>query len=370
MPVVAAVIELSVPVDLLQWPRTQTAGRASAEIRHHHADFQVEEVLGFTLAEEGEHVFLFIEKRGLNSKEVASSLARLAGVSERDIGYSGLKDKHAQTRQWFSVGMAGKVGKVEKAEPNWASLENEQLRILSVNRHLRKIRRGIHKANLFSLQLRNLRGDRDELLEHLQRIRQRGVPNYFGEQRFGYQAGNIRKGFAWIAGEIRAPKRHQRGLILSSLRALLFNELLAARVRSDSWEVPACGDMCALNGSGSIFVNDGSDPTIAERASERDLHLALPLWGDGEAHESPRCANEQSQVLAAYQQACEFLCHQGLRRDYRPARVIADDFCWQFCDDDQLTISFSLPAGSFATTVLRELLDYRDMSVNRGNTVG
>ncbi len=161
-------------------PRAWGDPLGSAVIRNIPEDFVVEEQLGFEPSGAGEHAFLFLQKRELNTQELAKHLAELAGVPERDVGFSGMKDRNAVTRQWFSVGLAG------RAEPDWQRLEaGGNVRVLRSERHLRKLRRGVHRANRFSLVLREVSGALDAIEQRLQILRDRGAPNYFGEQRFG-----------------------------------------------------------------------------------------------------------------------------------------------------------------------------------------
>ena len=113
--------------------------------------FDVTEDLGFDLSDDGEHDFLWIEKRDANTAWVARQLARHAGVSARDVGYAGLKDRQAVTTQWFSIHLPG------RSDPDWAALDEPQIQVLECTRNRRKLRRGVHRANRFRLRLRSLR---------------------------------------------------------------------------------------------------------------------------------------------------------------------------------------------------------------------
>ncbi|MCZ6828386.1 MAG: tRNA pseudouridine(13) synthase TruD [Gammaproteobacteria bacterium] len=340
----------------LDWPRAGGTPGTRALIRVHAEDFEVEETLGFVADGDGEHSLLQIEKRGLNTADIVRGLSRLAAVPERDIGYCGLKDKHAVTRQWFSVGLAG------RAEPDWSRLEDDSIRVLQQHRHRRKLRRGVHRGNRFRLRLRELRGERDELEKKLQQLKAVGVPNYYGEQRFGRAGGNLKGALGWLTGSERTPRRQRKSLYLSTARSFLFNELLGARVREECWQIPQPGDVCILSGSSSFFACDGSEPGIQERAAAADLHLGLPLWGSGRRAASAAIQAQENACIGAWSGLCQALEQQGLRLAYRPARLIADDFCWQFCDDDQLQLNFELVSGGFATAVLRELVLHDDNS--------
>ncbi|MEP5765355.1 MAG: tRNA pseudouridine(13) synthase TruD [Halieaceae bacterium] len=342
-------------------PRAWQASRGSCVIRSCAEDFQVEEELGFIPEGEGEHLFLQLEKRGLNTSDVIKRLARWAEVAPRDIGYCGLKDKHALTRQWFSIGLAG------RPDPDVAQLVSEQLALLEASRHRRKLRRGSHRRNHFRLTLRQWQGDRQSLEAVLAQLKQGGVPNYFGEQRFGIDGNNLLAAAQWVRGERRRPARFERGMWLSALRAWLFNELLAERVSAGNWAIPQPGDACMLNGSNSVFSAAEIDAELLQRAAAGDLHPGLPLWGLGENLVSGEQQQSQQQVLAIHSDWLEFLEGKQLHMAWRPARSGLDDFCWQFCDDETLVLEFALAPGSFATAVLRELVDYRD-GTGKGKT--
>lgn len=345
----------------LSWPRAWGEPQVSAVIRTHPEDFIVHEQLGFDCSGAGEHVFLHLQKRQLNSLDVQDRLSRLSGVAQRDIGLCGMKDRNALTRQWFSVGMAG------KPEPNWLELEQEgNIQVLAVNRHSRKLRRGVHRGNRFKLILRDLKGDRADLEARFQRIATQGVPNYFGEQRFGRGGQTLQQARSWIVSGKRKLTRTKRGFYLSALRSFVFNELLAQRVLRQEWGKILDGDVCMLQGSRSRFSCETSDADITERSERGDLHPGLPLWGRGQRESGPAVVRDQLTVLGENVTICEFLERQGLDLGYRSARLMADDFCWQFCDDGNVQLEFSLGPGGYATAVLTELVQYKG-EVGSGN---
>jgi tRNA pseudouridine13 synthase len=351
------------PAELsLDWTRAWGEPGATALLRCRDEDFEVEEQLSFTPAGEGEHACLFIEKRGRNTQDIARQLSRFCGVAERDIGYCGLKDRHAVTRQWFSIGLAG------RDQPQWSALEDDSLRILQQTRHLRKLRRGVHRGNRFRLVLRELTGDRDALVQRLQQLKAAGAPNYFGEQRFGIDGGNLQAGLRWLRGGDRRPRRQQRSMYLSALRAYLFNGLLARRIQSEQWQVPRAGDVCMLSGSNSLFCCEPGDAGIRERAEAGDLSLGLPLWGSGEPRSSEPVWDEFCEMVSDHGEICDFLVQQKLALAWRSARLFADDFCWQFCDDGTLVLEFGLESGCYATALLRELVNYKDNKAGGGTS--
>jgi len=335
------------------WPGTRAAV-GTALIRCFPEDFRVSEELGFELSGDGEHAFLYLQKRELNTLELVQRLSSLAHVPVRDIGYCGLKDRNAVTGQWFSVGLAG------RSEPDWRELElTGDVRVQVVGRHRRKLKRGVHRANRFTLILRQLEGERSLLESRLRQLRAAGVPNYFGEQRFGRDGATYEQALRWTRGH-RHVSREKRSLYLSALRAYVFNSLLAQRVQSGDWCTIERGDVCLLRGTRSFFTCEEVDDDIRSRVARGDLHPGLPLWGEGGSvarlREDPRLAAG----LARCRAVCDFLEASGTALAWRPARVLPDDFYWQFCDDGNLQLDFALGAGSYATALLAEFVHYKE----------
>ncbi len=338
-------------------PAFAEAPKSRCLIRQSPDDFVVREELGFEPDGTGEHVFLHLEKCGLNTADLAQRLSEISGVPLRDIGYSGLKDRNAVTSQWFSIGLAG------RAEPDWSIVERKgDVDILQCSRHTRKLRRGVHRSNAFNLMLRAIAGDRCDLEQRLQAVREQGVPNYFGEQRFGRDGNTLSQARHWIERQgSRRLSRHKRSLYLSALRSHVFNLLLVERVREKSWNQVLDGDVCSLQGSRSFFPCAVADAHIVERAASGDIHPALPLWGRGEPQQGPqRLAAQAAVVQDSERSVCAFLEAGGVALDYRPTRVLADDFCWQFCEDGNLRLAFRLGSGSYATAVLAQIITYTD----------
>ena len=336
------------------WPRAWGSVPGAALIRCCPQDFKVNEELGFELSGEGEHVFLYLRKRQLNTLELVERLGKLSGVAERDIGYSGLKDRNAVTRQWISLGMAG------RPEPDWGVLEQDgNVEVLEVARHSRKLRRGVHRANRFTLVLRELVGEPAALEQRLGQIRDNGVPNYFGEQRFGRNGSTLEQARRWLCSG-RKISRNKRSLYFSALRAFVFNQLLAARVESGSWNRVVAGDVCLLRGTRSFFSCDEVNEDIRSRVAAGDLHPGLPLWGNAKTGEAMPPIIDEAGVLSDCRDICEFLEKSDLALAWRPARLLPDDFHWQFCDDGSLQLDFALGAGSYATAVLAEFVHYTE----------
>ena len=323
---------------------------ATATLRTTPEDFEVHEVLGFEPDGSGDHALLLIQKRNTNTEWLARNLAKFAGVKQVDIGYGGLKDRNALTSQWFSVNLSG------KAEPDWAQLESADTRVLRVARNRRKLKRGAHHGNRFVITLRDLDGDANELEARLHAVRAHGVPNYFGEQRFGIAANNIEHARAMFAGVIQITDRHKRGLYLSAARALLFNAVLSRRVTECSWNTALPGDALMLDGTHSFFIAEVIDATLKQRVLSGDLHPAGPLWGGGASATRLEARSLEEAVLSAYALFRSGLEHAGLEQERRALRLLSRQLVWEFGPERTLRLEFMLPSGSYATTLLRELV--------------
>jgi len=329
------------------WLHGQPAG--SATIRTVPEDFQVFEQLPFEADGEGEHYFVYIRKIGENTDWVARKLARFCHTTPREVGYAGKKDRHAITEQWFSV-------KVPiKREVDWSLFTSKTIQVLKAVRHGRKLRLGALQGNRFRLRLRNV-SHPDELQQRVELIRN-GVPNYFGEQRFGNDWGNLHKGVALINGELKERQRHKKGLYISAVRSWCFNQLLSERLRQGHWNQVQSGDALMLNGTQSCFAADEEQDQVQlqQRLDEGDLHLTGPMWGRGE----PLCQREarlwEQLQLQPWQEVLSGLENLGLNQERRSLRLVPADLSLSHEQDDQWLLEFSLPSGSFATSVLREL---------------
>ncbi len=328
---------------LPDWARAHGAPLFRAAIRTVPEDFRVVEKLGWECSGDGEHDYLWIEKTGANTEWVARQVARHAGVPAKEVGYAGLKDRHAVTQQWFSV--------PRWHAPDWSALDAEGVEVLDVRRHHKKLRRGAHRSNAFRIVLRgeNLDASSPDLEERMTAVREQGVPNYFGEQRFGRDGTNLRLADQWAAGK-RMP-RHSRSLAISTMRSFLFNEYLDARVRDRTWNALQPGDKANLDATGSVFDVDKIDTELERRCREMDIHPAGELAGE-----------QSTQGPEAWQEA---LRRARLAPGWRPLRLrVINATC--AVSSETVTISFALGRGCFATSVLREIADYRPSPFTSG----
>ncbi|HTV83987.1 MAG TPA: tRNA pseudouridine(13) synthase TruD [Dyella sp.] len=330
-------------------PRAHGVPPLMAKLRHVPEDFRVEEILGYDADGEGEHALLWVEKREANTDWVARELARFAGVPPMNVGYAGLKDRHAVTRQAFTVQIAG------KPDPDWTAFPHNEVKVLASTRHKRKLKRGALRGNRFVLVLREVRGDRGRAEQVLQSISERGVPNYFGEQRFGREGGNVAQARAMFAG--RRVDRDKRSILLSAARSHIFNSVLAARVERDAWDRPLDGEIWSLAGSRSWFGPEPFNDTLAARLAQGDIHPSGPLWGQGESPATAEAGKLEHEIAAAFADLADGLVAARMDQERRPLRLLPKELRWRWLDKDTLELSFELPAGAYATVVVRELMD-------------
>ena len=334
--------------------RAHGASVLTARIRVSAEDFFVEELPAFEASGAGEHLLLTIEKRGMNTAFAAKRIAAWAGVDESAIGQAGMKDRHAVTRQRFTVWLPKKVA------PDFDALQSDDLRVLDHAWHARKLPRGALAGNRFVLVLREVEGQRDAIDARLQAIATQGVPNYFGEQRFGRGGNNVQQAVAMFAG--RRVKREERSMLLSAARSELFNRVLAARVEAGTWNSALDGEVWMLDGSRSVFGPEALTDELQARLDAFDIHPTGPLWGEGELR-SGDVAREVELAAMQGDSATRLrngLERAGLKQERRALRLQPSELRWQWLDDAALELRFALPPGCYATTVLRELGDITD----------
>ena len=337
---------------LYQYPKLDISGqlKSSAE------DFQVTEILGYEPIGEGEHIYLWVRKTGLNTAYLAEQIAKFTQLPLRAVTYAGRKDKHAQTEQWFSVHLPG------KGEFDWTKFKEPGAEVLKSIRHNKKLRTGVLKGNRFNITLRQL-SSTSGIDERLQQIKQTGVPNYYGSQRFGNtvhdpRGGNLVLADKMINGEaIR--NRNKRSMAISALRSWLFNEMLNSRLQNDCLTKPLSGDVMQLAGSHSFFCASQIDNSIHQRLAQRDIYLSAPLWGKGQLASQAEALLFEHDFAQQHPTIVQTLEDLGLKQERRAMNLFPNDLVWSLANAT-LNLCFSLPAGTFATSVLRELIDVQD----------
>jgi len=321
---------------------------ATGLIRTCPEDFQVSETLGFEPEGEGEHVFLYIQKRGENTDWVARQLANFAQRSPRDVSYAGKKDRHAVTQQWFCVKFP------IKRNLNWKLFNSDSIQVLKVARHPRKLRLGALQGNCFRIRLREI-SNYQELTKRINLIKDKGVPNYFGEQRFGNDCSNLEKGIALLKGQFQERQRHKKGLYISAVRSWLFNQLLTMRIQQDLWDRLMPGDALMIAGSHSCFVEEVITDELVERLAVGKLSITGPLWGKGDLMTTADAREWEYSQLLPWKDITELLDGLSLRQERRAFKLQPTNLLIEPISTTECWLEFELPAGAFATSVLREI---------------
>jgi tRNA pseudouridine13 synthase len=329
-------------------PCAYGAPAAEAVLRERAEDFVVEEDLGFAPAGAGAHLLLRVRKTGANTPWVARELARRAGCRPQEVGYAGLKDRRAVATQWFSVPRP-------RAPLDLRTMRGEGFEVLEAHPHNRKLPRGALAGNCFAVRLRAAEGAGSRLAERLAPrlavIAVRGVPNYFGPQRFGHDGANLDP----VAGDLARLPAAERGFRLSAARSVVFNAVLAARVGDGSWERVVAGDLANLDGRGSIFAVQSPDETLAARCARLEIHPTGPLWGAGEPRTGAGVLALEGRIGAEFAAECALCAAAGMVQERRSLRLrVAELKCE--AESGAVVLRFRLTRGSFATAVLRELI--------------
>lgn len=321
----------------------QQAGKLKAEF----SDFIVKEELGYALAGEGEFVAVKIRKTNANTLFVGEKLAEFAGISAKNMSYAGLKDRHAITEQWFCLHLAG------KDTPDFSQFQLEGVEILEVTRHNRKIRVGSLEGNHFDILLREVK-QTAELTARLEQLKAVGFPNYFTEQRFGRDGHNLTQAQRWAAGEIKVKDRKKRSFYLSAARSEIFNLIVADRITAGLLDSVLPNDIVQLAGSNSWFVAQAEElASLNPRLTSGDILLTAALIGENSLDQ---ITNEREQKIVAEQSLLLNLMKQErMNAARRPMLCKPANLDWQF-ETDGLRLQFFLPAGSYATALVRELV--------------
>ncbi|MCF6767302.1 tRNA pseudouridine(13) synthase TruD [Thiotrichales bacterium 19S11-10] len=327
---------------------------AIGALKSYTTDFIVEEKLNISFSEKGEHLWVYIEKENRHTEEVAKLLARFTGISLRDVGYSGMKDKQALTKQWFSLKLPIQY------QPDWSLFSYEGIKILESIRHDKKLRLKTHQANAFEIIIRDVDVDQVKLASAIHYIKYKGVPNFYGSQRFGHNHKNLDDLFLWLKGETNPPLKRKKWL-LSVYRSYLFNHYLNYRYSLGKLYQVLPGDVLTFNGSDSVFQVNLEEEVLAaqKRLKASEVFPAGPLWSAEEAK-----LFWQSEALKLLNQAFEtekawldpkVIRPFKLKLAYRSLVLMPKNLQADYdLNKNQLRLQFLLPAGGYATT----LIDY------------
>lgn len=335
----------------LEPPRAHGAPLPPAELKSIPEDFRVEEQLSFEPSGAGPHWLLRVEKRMANTGWVAAQLARLAGVAASEVGYAGLKDRHAVAVQWFSVPAMASSAEF------WRDVRTPEFKVQEAVANSRKLRRGALSGNRFRIRLRRVLWSNELLAQKLEALRAHGAPNYFGPQRFGREGYNLERVESWLVGGAAPRGRAERSFTLSAARSLVFNAVLARRVEAADWSQLAPGDVASLDGSGSHFSVTVIDAELQRRLHEFDIHPSGPLWGRGDPASKGQALHHELEVAKQFAEVTRLLQEQGLSQERRALRCAIRDLSVER-DGNTLDLSFALGRGQYATAVLREICDF------------
>jgi tRNA pseudouridine13 synthase len=333
------------------WPKAYPETNAKGILKLNPEDFQVDEIPLMIPAGEGEHIYLHIKKSEVNTHWVARLLSEKFGVKENDVSYAGQKDRYAVTTQWFSI-YAPKIDITLEARP----FPEEDIEILTQTRHTKKLRRGYLVGNRFNIVLRDIKSAEAETVgdtpietlkaaieKNLAAIKEKGVPNYFGLQRFGRGGGNMDQALAMLTGQRREKNRQKKSMYLSAARSYIFNQVVAARIEKGLWGKSLAGDVDVA----------GNDTNRAEKAT-------APMWGRGRLTSKDQTLQLEKDISGPHHELCDGMEFSGLNQERRELVSYTENMQWQWLDNNDLTITFALASGHYATSVLQEFIQVEE----------
>ena len=318
--------------------------------KQQYEDFMVIEELGFELTGEGEHVLVYLEKKDYNTIFVAEQLAKYVGISAKNVSYAGLKDRQAITQQWFSLHLPG------KETPDFTQFNLTGCRILQINRHNKKLKIGALKGNRFKIVLRNI-SDKQAIESKLNLIKKHGVPNYFGEQRFGRDQNNITQAIKWASGEISVKDRKKRSFYLSAARSVIFNQIVSQRIEQNIEQTVLDGDILQLSKSNSWFLSKTEELLLLQqRLQNGEINITAPMVGDSPLSTTSIALEFETNCLKRWSCFEQLFKKERMETSRRSILLRPEELKWQWIRDNNIEISFYLPSGCYATSVLRELI--------------
>ena len=318
--------------------------------KQQYEDFMVIEELGFELTGEGEHVLVYLEKKDYNTIFVAEQLAKYVGISAKNVSYAGLKDRQAITQQWFSLHLPG------KETPDFTQFNLTGCRILQINRHNKKLKIGALKGNRFKIVLRNI-SDKQAIESKLNLIKKHGVPNYFGEQRFGRDQNNITQAIKWASREISVKDRKKRSFYLSAARSAIFNQIVSQRIEQNIEQTVLDGDILQLSKSNSWFLSKTEELLLLQqRLQNGEINITAPMVGDSPLSTTSIALEFETNCLKRWSCFEQLFKKERMETSRRSILLRPEGLKWQWVRDNNIEISFYLPSGCYATSVLRELI--------------
>jgi tRNA pseudouridine13 synthase len=326
-------------------------GRIKAEPE----DFLVEEIPAYEPSGTGEHLFLWIQKRDVSADFLLGHLARQLSIPREDIGSAGLKDRRGITRQWISVPAS--------SEERIAAIETDLIHVLSAARHGNKLRTGHLKGNRFEIVVRDAVDGAKSIAERIaDEIERRGVPNYFGDQRFGIDGETLELGLSLLRGESAArdiPAKRRKfltRLALSAVQSSLFNAVLRRRLLEKTLHQVRAGEVMQVVASGGLFVAE--DAAVEQlRFDQRETVITGPIFGPKMKSPAGECLELEQQILRDAGLSMDlFQTHRKVTPGTRRPLLLWPGNLSISEDPHGLRLSFTLPSGAYATVVLAEFL--------------
>ncbi|WP_068712062.1 tRNA pseudouridine(13) synthase TruD [Vibrio tritonius] len=323
---------------------------AKAKLKALPEHFQVVEDLGYPLSGSGDFLMVHIRKTGENTSFVANELAKACGVKSKDVSWAGLKDRHAVTEQWLCVHLPG------KSFPNLAlfQIEHPTIEVLEMTRHNRKLRPGDLQANHFVVTLSEV-SDVSDVLARLAVVKEQGVPNYFGSQRFGRDGNNLHEARRWGRENVRTRNQKQRSMYLSAARSWIFNHIVSQRIEQQVFNTVMAGDL-VLSAGEAVLADSAQLPTLQQQVESEMAAISAALAGDNALPTQGAAQQLEQSCLDAEDDLMALIRGNRMRHDRRAISLKAKDLVWEV-DNDMIKLSFTLDSGSFATSIVRELIE-------------
>lgn len=322
---------------------------ATAIIKAEPEHFVVREQLGFAFSGSGEHLMLRVRKRGENTTFVANELAKVCGVKSKDVSWAGLKDRHAVTEQWLSVHLP------KGDTPDFSDFERRypHIQILATDRHNKKLRPGDLVGNQFELTLTAV-SDVAAVQARIEQVKAHGVPNYFGAQRFGRDGNNLNEARRWGRENVRTRNQNKRSLFLSTARSWIFNQIVSSRIEQGLFDQLLSGDI-VRDASGERLVE--ADTLAADQLAWQSgqLQLTAALAGDNALPTRDAAQQLEQVALDGEPDLMALIRGNRMRHDRRELLLHAPDLDY-VTNGNNITLQFSLSAGSFATALIREMV--------------
>lgn len=326
--------------------KPMSKGKLKAKPEH----FQVNEDLGFEFTGSGEHLMVRIRKSGENTSFVANELAKVCGVKSKDVSWAGLKDRHAVTEQWLSIHLP------KGDTPDFSSFlaQYPNIEILATDRHNKKLRPGDLVGNQFVITLSEVT-DVADVLQRLEAVSKAGVPNYFGSQRFGNQGNNLSEARRWGRENVRTRNQNKRSLYLSAARSWIFNRIVSERIEKGLFTQAIDGDLILQDNALQTVELDSLDQ-VNSQLMQGDVQLTAALAGDNELPTKNQALTLEQPHLDAEPDLMALIRGNRMRHDRREIGLMPQDLSWEV-EGDNVTLTFSLDAGCFATAIIRELIE-------------